>query len=347
MPERDQHGRFPFHASLQYQLGTASVPVVDAYRRLLAEALEESGIHAPASLWGGRSWVYCPTVDVDHLMKWHIARLVHEASAATRLPWIRTGDHTSPILTGLRERLSGHDPFESALGRIIDEISGRGGTATIFLKADAYGPHDAHYSLTSAALTKYVDELNHFGFEIGLHPGYHAHTHRGRMEAERHRVEQAAGKPVNSVRQHYLRYEPDLTSLVQAEAGFRIDSSLGFADHEGFRNGTCLPFRIYDLVEDRPLPVWEMPVAAMDAALFNRRGLGPEEAHAAVQELMAMVRRFDGVLVMIWHNQLWDERDHPGWGAVFGQVLEDAVRGGALVSSLEGALARWGTDAEK
>ncbi|HET6568151.1 MAG TPA: polysaccharide deacetylase family protein [Rhodothermales bacterium] len=345
--ERDRHGRFPYHASLQHDLGTAAAPAVDAYRQMLADKLVGAGIELPGPFWAGRPWVYCPTVDVDRIRKWHAARLVREAGAALRSPWKRTGKRTSGMSAGLRDLVAGRDPFQHALGRIIDEIVERRGTTTVFLKAGAHGPYDMPYALSHAALKKYLAELDHFGFEIGVHPSYHAHTHPRRMGLERDRVAQTVGKQVASVRQHYLRYELERTPMLQAEAGFRIDSSLGFAEHEGFRRATCLPFHVYDVAGDRPLPLWEMPVAAMDAALFNRRGFSPEEAYAAVRELIAAVRRFSGVLVVIWHNELWDEHDHPGWGGLFERLLVDAAADGALISSLGGALAGWGVDKEQ
>jgi len=342
--ERDQHGRFPFKASLQYRLNTAVRPVVDAYREILREHLEAGGIPVQPRRWGGKRWAFCPTVDIDMVRKWRGRRLMGELA---RSIFPGEGDNSSfgERLHAFREavqaRMKGGDPYVAAMKRIVDEIVGRGGTATFFLKGGAYSPYDVAYRLSDSVLTDRVEEFIGARFEIGLHPGYHAYTHAGHLLTERKRVEALSRTPLVSVRQHYLRYDGHITPKLHQAAGFRIDSTLGFSEHEGFRNGTCIPFRLYDPVADEPLSLWEMPVAAMDAALFNRRMLDAVGACLVIEGLLETVRRFGGVCVVIWHNLLWDERDHPGWGKHFLFTLEQATAGGAYVCSLQGALQAW------
>src|SRR5690606_22808202 len=121
-----------------------------------------------------------------------------------------------------------------------------------------------------------------------------------------------------------LRFDPMRTPAIHASLGFQVDSTLGFADHEGFRRGTCLPFQLYDLEAGEPLSIWEMPLAAMDSALFNRRGLDVASAVRASKRLSAICRRHGGVFVGLWHSILRDDLEAPGWERHFLLTLHHA-----------------------
>ena len=232
------------------------------------------------------------------------------------------------------------DVYQSALTRIHQTIKHHG-TGTFFFKAAAHGPRDVHYSLQHPFLRKFVATLVDDGFELGVHPSYHAHTHIEYMLAEREAVATLAGHPPLSVRQHFLRYEAPVTPRLQERVGYRIDSTLGFAEHEGFRNGTCMPFLRFDTSANTVTRVWEMPLAVMESALFNRLGLDLAAAKQATHDILAQCRRFGGAAVMLWHSVLWDEMDHPGWGEHFLDTLACAADQKAQVASLQEALSAW------
>ncbi len=338
--QRDVHGRFPYGASLQAALGTASMPVVDAYREMLAERLAATGFVPVRPRWAGRSWAFCPTHDIDYLRKWRPGILYREGVEYFLLNRAQSplAERLRRLTASARQAVSGRDVFRSAMVRMADEVRRRAGRATYFFKAGAHGPRDVAYGLHGTFLQRFFEELHHDGFEIGLHPSYHAHDHASRMRSERSRLSAAAGVPVESVRQHYLRYDPAITPLLHAASGFVLDSSLGFAEHEAFRHGTCHPFLAYDVAANAAGQVWEMPLCLMDGALFNRRHLGAEEARDVTETLLATCRRFGGVCTMLWHNTLWDEIDFPGWGGHFVDTLDAAAREGACLTSLRLAL---------
>lgn len=339
--ERDQHGRFPYAASLQAVLGTAASPVVDAYREHLAGRLVHHGIRFERRKWGGATWAMCPTYDVDYLRKWRKGMIYREAVHYLLC------NHRSVSVSGrlrrfgrfLADWLRPSDVYRSAFERLYLETKRRHGTATFFLKAGVHGPNDVSYSLDDVLLKRMLPRLQKDGFEIGLHPSYYAHTHPEYLVQEQVRLA-AIISPV-SVRQHFLRYEAPATPRIQERAGFRIDSTLGFSERAGFRLATCFPVQRFDAQANTCTDVWEMPLAAMESALFNRRGLTPEEAIRVSEDLLQACKRFGGVAVMMWHNVLWDELDHPGWGHHFTKTLDSAAGQGAMVASLRHALSSW------
>ncbi|MFQ5570879.1 MAG: polysaccharide deacetylase family protein [Rhodothermales bacterium] len=343
LPERDRHGRFPHQASLQARLGMTSRPSVDAYRDILAAKLIARGIPLHRRTWGDAIWALCPTHDIDYLRKWRKGMVYREIVEYLGLNrrHVSLRERFGRFGRFVRDWLRPGDVYRYAFERMQKEVSARQGTATYFFKTAAHGPNDVFYNPEDAYLGQRIGRLEESGYEIGLHPSYHAHTHKEYLVEERDRLDGLLTQTPISVRQHFLRYESPATPRIQREAGFWIDSSLGFSEHEGFRHATCLPFLRFDTGANEPLNLWEMPLAVMESFLFNRRELTPEEARQATLDIMRTCRRFGGVAVMLWHNVLWDELDHPGWGQHFIDTLDAALDQGGKILSLKDALGLW------
>lgn len=328
MTERDEHGRFPYRASLQAALGCAGLPVADHYREVLAEWLLALGVPVRRWRWQGSTWAVALTHDVDLLRKRRLGTL---ARAALR----RDGRRGAAV----RQAAFAPNPRRASLEEMAAAERRRGAGATYFLKTAARGPWDVPYSARSAWLRRFVAGLQADGFEVGLHPSYFGYDHLGHLIEERDRLEALTGARPVSVRQHFLRFDAATPRLQQA-AGFRLDSTLGFARQAGFRRGTCFPFPLFDVRAGAPLGLWELPLTAMDTTLFTHGGLAPAEAERAVADLFAACRRVGGVCVLLWHNTLYDEVDFPGQADVFERTLDQALADGAAVLSLRDALAR-------
>lgn len=340
---RDEHGRVRYEDSLQASLGSPDVPYVDVYRVLLYHLLGKSGKVLTKKKWRDREWVFCPTHDIDYIRKWRpgiIRReIIHRAvrnreseSVANRFR--RVGK----TMYGL---LSGSNPFQDAITRMRREVSERDGTATYFFKAAARAPHDVRYSPTTRFLKEEFAQLQKAGFEIALHPSYHAFDHTGYLREEKNILAGASGVITTSVRTHYLRFDPSNTPAVLEQVDFNLDSTLGWASQEGFRYATCSPFQLFDLKENRSIAVWEMPLILMESTLFNRQNLTLRQSTERTRKLMKTCRRYGGVFVGLWHNTLWDEDEYPGWGEHFISALDLAQDEGALISSLREALQSW------
>lgn len=338
--ERDRHGRFPYAASLQASLRTIEQPTVDIYREVLAGRLVQAGIPIKRRTWGTQTWAFCPTHDIDYLRKWRpgmIYREVIEYFAANRLA-ASFGSRLHRLKAFAADAVRPGDIFRKAFDRMIVETMSRGGRATYFIKTGAHGPNDVYYRTQHPYLLKKVKELEREGFEVGLHPSYFAHTHAGYLWEEKSKLSDICETAPVSVRQHYLRYELPATPRHHVSAGFRIDTSLAFADHEGFRRATCHPFQVYDTVADKPLEIWEMPLCLMDGTVFNYRKLQGKEAQAITQKTADTCKAFGGVCVALWHNTLWDEMDFPGWGQHFLETMDYALAQGARIDSLRSSL---------
>jgi len=162
------------------------------------------------------------------------------------------------------------------------------------------------------------------GHELGLHPGFAASLDATMIAEEARTLSQASGTALHSVRQHYLRFRAPETWIAQSDAGFRADSTLGFAEREGFRNGACHPFLAFDLDAGRALPIWEMPLHVMDGTLLHYRGMDAEAASERISALRDVVAREHGVFTVLVHNIIADAHDYPGWASIFSELLQQA-----------------------
>ncbi len=334
-PERDQYGRVTCRGSLLDELGLTGSAPVDTYSEHVVSSLQGPSSNG----FGETQWSLCPTFDVDYLRKWRpgiFYREFVEYALLGRGPaprWPRAA-------ASFRDAIRSGDPYRTALDRILSELDGAGATGTFFFKGGATSAHDVGYSLRSRFARRFMSGMVSGGHEIGLHPSFHAYNHPAYLETEARALARATGAPPTTVRTHYLRWEEPATPRHLSSQGFGVDSTLGFPDGSGFRNGTCRPFRIWDHNADRALDLWELPLAIMESCLFNREKLTAAQAMARTRSLMATVKRFGGTLVCLWHNVLWDEPDFAGWGEHFVSTLQAGRAEGAHIITLSEALSR-------
>ena len=326
---RDEHGRFTYSGSMQERFGTATIPYVDRYRHELELVLIDKGIPVQRTLWNGRSWALAPTHDVDYIRKWHAGSIARSILNSVVHP---VG--ASEMLRGVRD-----DPFTSSLWTLLEDVTRLGGSSTFLLKAGGSDVRDVAYPLRSSVIRRFVRVATDRGADLGLHPSYHVSTDSKRLRQEKESLSRALSRAPFVVRSHYLRFSLPQTIRLYEKAGFRIDSTLAFPEMEGFRFGTCHPFKLFDIDTDRESDLWEIPLTFMDASLFNRRMLSVDEALERTFALLDVCRKYGGICVGLWHNVVDDIRAYPGWRHHFRQTLRYAHEHQAQIASLSELLA--------
>ena len=179
---------------------------------------------------------------------------------------------------------------------------------------------------------------------MGLHAGYRSYNDLRTMGQEKIRFDQVVNNRKYGCRQHFLRWRTPETWRIQERLGLLYDTTVSFADREGFRCGICLPFRPYDVLEDRVLDVWELPLTVMDGTLQNPnyRGLTPEQAFDEVVKHVETVKKSKGVFVLLWHNSSFDRLGGwEGWREVYEKVMEYMASQGPFVENGRGIIEWW------
>lgn len=306
---RDAHGRFAYAGSLNERYGLIDLPVADLYGLLLR--------HWVCSHYGitvqPRQPRCISTHDVDLIMrfgKWpqnartlgadlikhHSIKLFRQSCRQWR-KFLK--DHTA-------------DPLIQACLRLQLYDKERQHESVFFFKAQHTGEYDCGYDIRCREAAFLVGKLRAMGAGIGLHGGLHAAYDQHLLATEKQRLETVTGSPITANRQHYLRFHPLQTQRGWVRCGLTDDYTLGFADREGFRCGTCHPYPLYDLVNDCPTTVIEHPLIAMDMTFINYRKMQPEAALDSIQRLRHTCELAEGDFVLLWHNTTVG-RDSESW----------------------------------
>jgi peptidoglycan/xylan/chitin deacetylase (PgdA/CDA1 family) len=322
IPERDRHGRFPYARSLAAQLGLPE-NIVDVYLDLFIALLNLvrggrwPGVEIP-TWYGGVPFVVCLTHDVDEISKSRLSRVKFVWDHIIRP---EAGHRHTPVREragfALASLFSGRDPYWTfpALAEMERQF---GCTASYCFQAG--GPNGGvYYSLSGPRIRRFIDDLLADGFEIGLHGTYLSAFDENRFLREKSALAAITNQEPVGHRQHYLRMDYNTTLPIYERAGLQYDMTLGYAEHEGYRNQFSYPYHPYNHEGDRPYRFLELPTVIMDATLAGYRELPAARAWQVIEAWLerTCVRR--GCITLLWHNP-WDGV-FPGYFDLYPRIL--------------------------
>jgi len=298
----DRRGRFTAESSLAYRQGFLDRPIVDEWALVLRAWVEQL-----AGTWRARrtAFTLAPSHDVDSPRRFQSLGDVVQAAAA-----VLTRERSVPaaareVTTGVRSRIDWRaDPFYQGALNLMDISERYGLRSTFFFKTADPGPNDEGHSLTVEPAPTIVAQVRDRGHEIGFHPGFTTYDDEGKMLLEKRRFEAATSMTSVGSRQHNLRFKVPNTWRHLIAAGIVYDATMGYADHPGFRCGTCHEFPVYDARADEPLPIRERPLVVMEGTLLAKKyeGRTADDALDVIRALGRRCRRVGGTMTFLWHN---------------------------------------------
>lgn len=319
-PERDGHRRFSAHTSLAHEEGFLARPLVNEWLEVLRACLRR--------LWPGlrfrdRGYRFVATHDVDqpwitrNLPMKRVFRSIGADLLVRRAP-VLAFERTAAYLGGNIDADPGN-----RFDWIMDLSEEAGIRSTFFFLArQGPGPYDARYTPGDPWIRQLLRRIHARGHRIGLHTSYDTFRDPTRTREEVDVLQRTCAalgieQEEWGVRQHYLRWENPTTWRNAEAAGLDFDSTLSFADHAGFRCGTCYEYPVFDLVRRQRLGLRERPLIAMDRSLLTYQGLNHDQTGATMVALSETCRRFAGDFVLLWHNDsLLTRRDRDTYRGV-------------------------------
>jgi peptidoglycan/xylan/chitin deacetylase (PgdA/CDA1 family) len=174
-------------------------------------------------------------------------------------------------------------------------------TSSFYFLAHEPEEQDYRYSLeTIKDDIRYIDAR---GWEVGLHGSHESYNNYDDLLKRKEKLESILGKPVIGYRNHYLRFKTPDTWELLSKAGFKYDTTFGYNDCAGFRNGMCHPFKPFNLNTGKEIGIIEIPLTIMDGTLLgDYMRLDFEAAWNLVEELIDKVEQCRGVITILWHN---------------------------------------------
>jgi hypothetical protein len=147
--------------------------------------------------------------------------------------------------------------------------------------------------------TFYILEQN---CEIGLHTGYYSYDSIDEIKKEKTTMEKIIGKKIIGSRNHVLRFKTPDSWQVLCNAGLLYDTSYGYHDMIGFRNGMCHPFQPFNLNTNKKIDILEIPLNIQDMTFLMHMKTNAKDSWDHIKNLIDTTERMGGVLTVLWHN---------------------------------------------
>lgn len=308
---KDLHDRFPASQSTLHRHGCLNRPLADEYVRLLCDLIQQ--------VWpqiARRKHVsqICVTCDVDapyeatitNWRKW-LWKCGGDLLKRRSVPGIK-----SSVENYWRSNIGDYSADPNNTFDWIMDVNEKAGNrvAFYFLVDQSVPKFDAHYSIDEPRIRALMRRIHDRGHEIGLHASYGTYRNPVQMKKEADKLRQVMDEEgikqdeIGS-RQHYLRWSTPETARHLEAAGIAYDTTLGYADHAGFRCGTCHEYPMFDVERQQILNLRQRPLILMEASVLSQRYMNmgySDDTLDYMKRLKATCHEHGGTFTLLWHN---------------------------------------------
>lgn len=241
----------------------------------------------------GKRFAACLTHDIDQL-NYSMTETMANALGSLRHGRMR---ETIKVIKMKKERK--YNPRWN-FNEIMEIEEKYGAKSSFFIMASDEKDIDYNYNINE--LSNQLKEIINMGWEVGLHGGHLAFNNLDIMKKEKSRLEKVISRTVVGYRNHYMRFKTPATWELLTKAGFKYDTTFGYHDCVGFRNGMCHPFTPFNLITNTRIDILEIPLIIMDCTLWEYMKLNMENAWKITKQLIDTVEKYNGVMTILWHN---------------------------------------------
>jgi len=318
----------------------AKTPLVDIYEKFLFDkilfATKKLNISIKSKpFWpNGKKFAVCLTHDVDEIRKTY-QYFTRPIMHAKRLEFGRALYHIKSFFT---DKLSGTNPywtFEEIM-KLEDEL--RIKSTFLFLqesakveisKPETWRHYARKYKFHEWNVMQIIKKLESTGWEIGLHGSNDSYEDKEKIRREKKDLEEALGKNIHGIRQHHLNLKIPETWTYHEKIGLEYDTSLGLKGNIGFRWGTSFPFYPLNPENGRPVSILEIPLIIMDIYFLNNK----KNAWGEFLEVLKMVEKHNGLLTILFHHTVFNDKEYPGWGDIYRKIISKCKEKDAWITN--------------
>jgi len=341
--KKDKFNRFPARESLAYKEKFLDRPIVNEYIELLWKWIDSFGLgFKRRKLWGDKDFGVCLTHDVDTVRKYKIYPPLRTIGSLVVKD--KNLKKAFAVIIDYFEAKLDKDPYNN-LSCIMDLENKYGFKSSFYFMSGGNTERDASYSINDSYVSSLIKTLQEKGFEIGLHPSFDSYNNFQILNLEKEKLEKVTKNAIFGGRQHYLRWKSPDTWRILEKAGLKYDTTLTFADHEGFRCGIYFPYKPFDVLKNRGLDIWELPLTVMDRSLFNYQNLTPQKGFQRIKNLINTTKKYNGLFVLLWHNSSLDPIELPGWIKTYERTMEYLGKQNAFNDTAQGIINWWDSNA--
>ncbi len=283
----DQYKRFPYYLS--------------KHRNILEPEVSDFLIRSRLKVTypEGRKFAICLTHDIDAV---HLSNLAIVYEAVQALQKLQVTKSFKILLSKVKKNPNA----VLNIRKFMDLEAKYGAKSSFYFLALDKKNRDFNYRIDE--LNEELRNIIDNGWEVGLHGGHEAYNNLNQVKKEKERLENVIGKKVIGYRNHFLRFKVPTTWELLKEAGFGYDTTFGYADCVGFRNGMCHPFKPFNLNTNEYIDILEIPLTIMDGTLFDYMKLDMKQAWEITKRIIDTVEKHNGVMTILWHSSMDDEK---------------------------------------
>ncbi len=335
-------GRVDFRESLQYRWDFTEIPVVDVYCQMLFRVIY---LMLPEFIrdirWNGtNAFTMSLSHDIDYWNYWTPQFILntyqHNLTTIYKRPFAAIFKMIGHTIT----KSLWNNPWKK-IRHIIRKEESINVESTWFLLAKSDFEDTRQNYLTNAEHRENILHLLRQK-DVGLHGSPEAAFDLNTLKKEIDALKELGFNP-NGFRTHYLHFDYQQSFSILEQAEIAYDSTLGYWEHIGYRAGISFPFYPFNLKENRPFRVLEIPLIVMDTTLLSHKAMNINfvSAFYRLSRMIARAAKYQSHVSLLWHNTTYDIVDYPFWGNLYWRMIKRAKKKNGWITSLNNIYNEW------
>ena len=315
--ERDKHKRFPASESLAFKYNFLNRPVVNEYVEMLWNMLNFLGTNQKRNK---DEYKIILTHDVDIAYRYSSIK----SGLGSIVSDIIKRKNIGLFYNNFKNKIKVHlkiekDPFDT-YDYLMDVSNKYSAKSYFFLHSSTASKYDSDNYKYLVKIAKKIKENGHF---IGYHPSYNAYNNLALFKKEKKKIEDIIGENLVFGRQHFLRFEVPTTWQIWEDANMEWDSTLSYADKEGFRCGCCYPYSVFNFLTRKKLQLKERPLIVMEGSIVNYQPeIDPDTMEKKICSLKEKVKKYNGEFILLWHNSSFNSETWTPYEKVYENIIK-------------------------
>lgn len=316
---RDSHNRFPATESLAHKQGFLDRPIVNEY----VEELKKMLLALDNSLeFKIHNYQLVLTHDVDSVLKYTTLKRALREIIGDIFKRKNIKMALSNMLTKIQVHLGiKKDPFDT-FDYLMDLSEKVGVKSYFFFMGQGLTKYDNMYKSDDTFVKDLILKIKDRGHHIGIHPSYNAYNTLEQFKKEKEELENNLDTTIPFGREHYLRFEVPTTWQIWEDNCMKWDSTLSYADKEGFRCGVCYEYSVFNILTRKKLKLKEKPLIVMEGSFATYQpNIKPIEMEEKIRYLIEQIKKYNGEFVFLWHNSSFNCVSWKNYKNIYERIL--------------------------
>ena len=313
---KDHYGRFLATESIAYKYGFLEQPIVDIWAYKFNETLQN---HFPEFNFPEKTYRIKPIIDVSSAYNFKLKGIMRTFGGALKDIFqfkFRRLYNRFAVISGFK-----HDPHDT-FKYIIDKQKQSKYKFLFFFLIGDYSTYDKGIN---ASKKKFIALIKHVAdyCKVGLKTSFFAIDDKNTLKIEKLKMENILNSSLKASRQSFskLNLPESYRNLIELEV--QEDYTMGYANHIGFRAGSCTPFLFYDLDYEIQTPLKVYSYHLLDYSLLKTQSLLDKKK--VLNEIINQIKQVNGEFIPVFHNDTFsDAQKWHGFKELFNIILESA-----------------------